>query len=97
MGKLLRKGALGIATVAGVVALTAGSAGAAPSNNGNGDGKALGRPCAGCVGNADDRQPPGQTLDGTDADAGYECDTNAGVGRSNPAHTGCSYEGGGET
>jgi hypothetical protein len=22
-------------------------------------------------------------------DAGYECDDNSGVGRSNPAHTGC--------
>jgi hypothetical protein len=61
-----------------------------PSLNGNGDGKASGRPCAGCVGNADNKNPRGQRPNGTDANAGYECDSNRGVGRSNPAHTGCA-------
>jgi hypothetical protein len=60
-----------------------------PSGNGNGGGKASGKPCAGCVGNADDKNPPGQAPDGSDHNAGYECDRNHGVGRTNPAHTGC--------
>ncbi|HEY3238885.1 MAG TPA: hypothetical protein VGL92_04920 [Acidimicrobiia bacterium] len=61
----------------------------APSLNGNGDGNAYGKPCAGCVGKADDKNPPGQFPDGSDANAGYECDTNSGIGQTNPAHTGC--------
>lgn len=57
---------------------------------GNGGGSAKGRPCAGCVGNADNKNPKGQYPDGNhDGNAGYECDANNGVGRSNPAHTGC--------
>ena len=69
-----------------------------PSQNGNGDGAAVGKPCAGCVGNADDMNPGGQ-LPGpkNDNNAGYECDPqgaedggNAGVGVGNPAHTGCA-------
>jgi hypothetical protein len=60
-----------------------------PSGNGNGDGAATGRPCAGCVGNADDKNPPGQAPDGSDANNGYECDGNKGIARENPAHTGC--------
>lgn len=60
-----------------------------PSLNGNGDGKAVGRPCAGCVGRADNKNPAGQFPDGTDPNAGYECDRNSGIGRSNPAHTSC--------
>jgi hypothetical protein len=60
-----------------------------PSGNGNGTGGASGRPCAGCVGSADDKNPPGQLPGGGDPNAGYECDRNHGVGRSNPAHTGC--------
>lgn len=60
-----------------------------PSGNGNGGGTATGKPCAGCVGNADDKNPPGQAVDGSDHNAGYECDRNHGVGRTNPAHTGC--------
>ncbi len=60
-----------------------------PSENGKGDGNATGRPCAGCVGNADDKNPPGQMPDGSDNNAGYECDRNQGVGQTNPAHTGC--------
>jgi hypothetical protein len=61
----------------------------APSLNGNGKGQAIGKPCAGCVGKADNKNPPGQSPDGSDPNAGYECDRNHGVGRTNPAHTGC--------
>src|SRR4051812_20779238 len=60
-----------------------------PSLNGNGGGKATGKPCAGCVGKADNKNPPGQYKDGSDHNAGYECDRNHGVGRTNPAHTAC--------
>jgi hypothetical protein len=60
-----------------------------PSLNGNGGGEANGKPCAGCVGRADNKNPPGQAPDGRDHNAGYECDRNKGVGRGNPAHTGC--------
>ena len=66
-----------------------------PSENGVGNGNANGQPCAGCVGNADDKNPPGQMPDGTDGNAGYECDTNQGVAKTNPAHTGCDPYGGG--
>lgn len=59
------------------------------SLNGNGDGQATGEPCAGCVGKADNKNPQGQMPNGSDHNAGYECDTNSGVGRTNPAHTGC--------
>ena len=71
-----------------------------PSPNGNGDGAAVGKPCAGCVGNADDMNPGGP-LPGpkNDNNAGYECDPqggedggNAGVGVGNPAHTGCAED-----
>src|SRR2546430_6820541 len=61
----------------------------APSLNGNGDGLAVRQPCAGCVGKADNKNPPGQLPNGSDPNAGYECDTNRGIGRTNPAHTGC--------
>jgi hypothetical protein len=60
-----------------------------PSLNGHGTGKSTGKPCAGCVGKADNKNPPGQAPNGTDANAGYECDRNSGVGKTNPAHTGC--------
>lgn len=60
-----------------------------PSKNGNGDGKAAGKPCAGCVGKADNKNPPGQLPGGSDPNSGYECDSNKGVGKGNPAHTGC--------
>ena len=60
-----------------------------PSMNGNGEGEAVGKPCAGCVGKADNKNPQGQLPGGSDANKGYECDANHGVGRSNPAHTGC--------
>jgi hypothetical protein len=58
-----------------------------PSENGNGSGG--GRPCQGCVGNADNKNPPGQFPDGSDHNNGYECDGNNGVGKGNPAHSGC--------
>lgn len=61
-----------------------------PSMNGNGGGNAKGKPCAGCVGNADDKNPNGQYPDARrDGNNGYECDKNNGVGKGNPAHTGC--------
>jgi hypothetical protein len=59
------------------------------SLNGNGGGAANGKPCAGCVGKADNKNPRGQAPNGTDHNNGYECDGNNGVGKSNPAHTGC--------
>jgi hypothetical protein len=61
----------------------------APSGNGAGEGGADGKSCAGCVGNADDKDPPGQFENGSDANNGYECDGNGGVAKTNPAHTGC--------
>ena len=71
-----------------------------PSENGQGGGNATGRPCMGCVGNADDKNPPGQYPNGANdgnrgngkgngRNRGYECDDNNGVGKGNPAHTGC--------
>jgi LPXTG-motif cell wall-anchored protein len=60
-----------------------------PSGNGNGAGLATGEPCAGCVGRADNKNPHGQMPDASDHNAGYECDTNHGIARTNPAHTGC--------
>lgn len=60
------------------------------SANGNGGGTSTGRPCAGCVGQADDKNPPGQYPDSSDGNAGYECDRNHGIARGNPAHTGCT-------
>jgi len=64
-----------------------------PSLNGNGTGNATGKPCAGCVGKADNKNPPGQEQSnpmGTFPNNGYECDHNNGIGKSNPAHTGCT-------
>ena len=61
-----------------------------PSLNGNGNGNAYGKPCAGCVGRADNKNPQGQKPGGNDHNAGYECDSNKGIGKTNPAHTGCT-------
>lgn len=66
--------------------------------NGSETGKATGQPCAGCVGNADDKNPKGQNPDwsgrspegGADHNKGYECDGNQGIGQENPAHTSCN-------
>jgi len=66
-----------------------------PSGNGRGDehgAKAWGKPCAGCVGKADNKNPPGQFKNGSDHNAGYECDRNQGIGKTNPAHTGCKTD-----
>jgi hypothetical protein len=60
-----------------------------PSGNGNGNGNATGKPCAGCVGAADNKNPPGQLPGPEDGNNGYECDGNNGIGKTNPAHTGC--------
>lgn len=60
------------------------------SGNGNGGGQAVGRPCAGCVGRADNKNPQGQKPGAQDRNNGYECDGNRGIARTNPAHTGCS-------
>ena len=69
-----------------------------PSKNGDpkgtGGGRATGKPCAGCVGKADNKNPPGQYKDGSDHNAGYECDRNQGIGKTNPAHTGCTTSSG---
>jgi hypothetical protein len=62
------------------------------SGNGNGGGLAIGKPDAGTVGNADDKQPPGQFPDGSDNNNGYECDGNSGIAQENPAHTGCDIK-----
>jgi hypothetical protein len=59
------------------------------SGNGNGGGEAVGKPCAGCVGKADNKNPKGQLPGPQDGNKGYECDSNHGIGRTNPAHTGC--------
>lgn len=61
-----------------------------PSGNGKSTDNNGKRPCAGCVGNADTKNPPGQLPGGHDANRGYECDANQGVGKTNPAHSGCS-------
>ena len=59
------------------------------SGNGNGGGLSVGKPCAGCVGQADDKNPPGHKNDPSGSNRGYECSTNHGIARTNPAHTGC--------
>lgn len=76
-----------------------------PSENGNHSAKptfqsgptgatgvdpATGKPCAGSVGNADDKNPPGQLPGPQDENNGYECDGNAGVAKGNPAHSFCT-------
>jgi len=68
-----------------------------PTNVGDpsGNGNATNQPAAGTVGNADSKNPPGQAPDGSDANNGYECDGNQGIGQTNPAHTGCEEGSGG--
>ncbi len=61
-----------------------------PSGNGNSGDNNGNRPDAGTVGNADDKNPPGQQPGGNDHNKGYECDENNGVGKTNPAHSGCT-------
>ena len=62
-----------------------------PSGNGN----ATNQPAAGTKGKADSKNPPGQAPDGSDSNKGYECDENQGVGKTNPAHSGCDEGSGG--
>lgn len=69
---------------------TCGEAEDPASQNGNGGGGANGRPEAGAVGQADDKNPPGQNPNADDdGNNGYECDGNNGIAKTNPAHTGC--------
>ncbi|HVM18997.1 MAG TPA: LPXTG cell wall anchor domain-containing protein [Egibacteraceae bacterium] len=82
------------ATPSGAGANTSGpydsTADGSPSGNGNGNGNAVGKPAAGSVGNADNKNPPGQLPDAdSDGNNGYECDKNNGIGKTNPAHSGC--------
>lgn len=66
-----------------------------PSENGNGGGNATGKPCAGCVGAADNKNPNGQMPGPQDNNNGYECDGNNGIAKGNPAHSACEpYSGG---
>jgi hypothetical protein len=67
------------------------SAAWANTDSAPGQSGTAGRPGDGSVGNADDKAPPGQSVDGSDLNAGYECDTNHGVGQGNPAHTRCVF------
>ncbi|MDP8992775.1 MAG: hypothetical protein M3N31_06975 [Actinomycetota bacterium] len=72
-----------------------------PIRAGNGSGNAVGKPCAGCVGRADNKNPGGQGQDypsedpvlgrliQPDRNKGYECYANNGIGKTNPAHTLC--------
>jgi|GEM_PF-4666731 len=80
-------GALGLALSALLVG---------PAWAGTGSDINAGKPSDGSVGNADTKSPPGQMLDGTDGNAGYECDRNKGIGRGNPAHTACVPGDGGD-
>ncbi len=59
------------------------------SGNGSATGKHTGEPAAGTVGTADTKNPQGQYPNGSDNNAGYECDRNQGIGQTNPAHSGC--------
>ena len=61
-----------------------------PSGNGRSESNNGNRPCAGCVGKADAKNPPGQLPGGNDSNRGYECDENQGIGKTNPAHSRCS-------
>src|SRR6476469_2569803 len=63
-----------------------------PAGNGNDNGNATGQPCAGCVGKADNKNPPGQQPGPEDHNNGYECDGNNGIAKTNPAHTGCASD-----
>lgn len=77
------------ALLAGALGLALSALLVSPAMAATGPSVDAGKPCNGCVGNADDKTPPGQMLDGTDKNSGYECDSNNGIGRGNPAHTGC--------
>ena len=74
--------------VATVVASASASV-AAASDQGNKPAAPpqVGKPANGTVGNADGKQPRGQSPN--DKNKGYECDGNKGIGKGNPAHSGC--------
>jgi len=77
-----------VATDPGNGANQSGEFDSTPSSGDNqGNGNA---PANGSVGNADDKNPPGQS--NNDKNHGYECDNNKGTGNDggNPAHTGCT-------
>jgi hypothetical protein len=102
----VRLGAIAAASFA-ALAFASGPASAAPTGGANsgcfeyapfgvgepsGNGVATNQPAAGTVGKADTKCPPGQAPNGTiDKNKGYECDLNQGVGKTNPAHSGCDY------
>lgn len=88
---MLTFGMTGPAQAAPTGGANSGCTAYAPNNVGapSGNGVATTQPGAGTVGKADSKCPPGQFPNGSDSNAGYECDTNQGVGQTNPAHTGC--------
>lgn len=102
MSRIKTMSRVGIAAGGAIAMLAFGLASpaqAAPSGNGHGQAAAHanenGLPDAGSVGNADSINPRGQAPDGSDSNNGYECDGNGGVGQTNPAHTGCDDDSGG--
>lgn len=63
------------------------------SQNGNSTKDNSSKPCQGCVGNADNKNPKGQLPNArNDGNNGYECDGNNGIAKGNPAHSGCQIE-----
>lgn len=104
VGVLASASCLALATASGTAAQAApGDSGANASGPydatgiqgpgpGVGNGQAVGQPCDGCVGNADNQNPPGQLPGPQDSNVGYECEAgpNHGVGLGNPAHTTCA-------
>ena len=87
------------ASASAAPAAAAAPAAPAAASNGNGNGFGAnqaanagsngngGKPCAGCVGNADGKTPKGQSSN--DKNRGHECDDNKGIGKGNPAHSPC--------
>jgi len=71
----------------GALALALAGFGLSPAAaNGKGDGLAIGKPADGTKGMAMVKSnPPGQSSG--DANRGWRCDDNWGVGKGNPAHT----------
>lgn len=51
-----------------------------------------GKPCNGCAGNANGKDPPGQRNNPGDGNQGHSCDGNKGIGKGNPAHEGCTSQ-----
>lgn len=86
-----------ISVSAGVPAYAAGANSSGPYDPylmgeppGSGNGYAVGKPDAGTVGKADDKNPQGQLPDAmNDGNNGYECDGSSGITLGNPAHSFC--------